>query len=1510
MEIPLSRKERNEEMRELFKKNMRGKAKRIMAGIIALVLAVMAAIPLDFPVKEANAEENVKNSIEIINGEIKSVKYIKWILGESEPEEKEIPHEEISVGTTKIELEEDIVSKIVVDYEPDTGYVLNSVKSGKTKLEDGQYNIENETVTYDAGDQNPIGAIKFICIPKELEVSNLNLERGTDTLGNYTKSVKLAWTTPEIPEGSEYSLDDYHLIIKKEVNGAENILFDEPYEMMGDSPICTYEDKDAVSSSAVYTVSVVAERAYQAEPNNPFYGDGNSKTWNALYDLTLAVNGEGTIKIGEKEYVSSNTSYTIYNILSVAEDKTNLNMTITPGENYGVKSLLVNGSEDKRQIQDNKYEIRLEQDGTIEVSFAPLAAIPAITTSGDTYTEIAEDGKVEITSAEEVDKTYYRYEGLENQEKQPEWTEFPNSFDGGSATETISAEELFGTQNYAIVRAYSSQEEHADSKMAEQYYYRTPEKPALTEVSFSNGYSLGQWTSNQVVLSYKNESEREYAGLQLGYVVNGQGEMKWKDMEQSGDTYSFGFTMSGEYTVALRFKMADPNQPGAFVYGEKLPLTEKVKIDLETPDLMVSGYTSGTWSTEDVALSLQNRTSQISGSQYQYAVSDSLLPVTSDTLEWKECKDGNQVNIFCEEDKSLIKYVYMKAVSNAGKESEIISYVVKIDKKAPDAPSVSFSKIDGENGWYQTLPKITLEQTSQDEGSTIVTYYKIYREGQDPDTVPEVLFDGKTQPSVSGDGKYIFVCYAKDEAGNASEVTEQQFKVDIGAPNSPSIEFKTENDSVLAHIINFITFGYFCNERVVAVIQSSDSMSLVKEYAVWYTQNGKDSEVMMIQGETAEVELPENFKGTVSAYAVDNAGHSSEVRVSDGIVYENTQAAITITSDVDNQKWQNGDVNFHVITQDEQSGLRNVEYILNGKTVYQKDFTDSSYTDLVYMDQQNIQITEEAATSAGYMLQVKVTDNAGNQSEKSEVVYFDKTAPVISFSGIENGLYSNDTETLTVKVDEQIYDLDNVTVSATRTMDGITSDYEMEKFVSDNVNAKKNYAFSEDGTYVVTVNAVDAAGNTAIPKQISFTIDKTAPKVEITGPQNDSYHASDVPVEVNVEESFFDNNTVEINVTKTLDGQTQNIDFGNWNNQGKNSSLLRSFSEDGTYQIEVQSKDAAGNQAVAQQLTFTVDKTAPEVSINGAGDYLITGNMITLSYDVVESYYDTNNVSIQVQKEDAEGNVANVNVGNWVNGGKESSLSYELKEDGIYTSVITAVDKAGNESTARKTVTVDTSDPIIKHVDEINGKYYQVFRLPYELSEMINDLTVPSISMYLNSDEYDGESEVTEEGKYVFKMDVSDEVGHKAIAQAEFIVDNTEPKVIFNGVEDGMKSAGDIEWSVSLADGKDIMKEVLVDGEKKTFDTEKNTYQDTLSQKGTHTIEVSAQDLAGNTTKKTISVEIAEEAAVDSWSANKPLLIGGIATVAGVAGVGTGYATGFFGKGAGKRLLKKKIIKK
>ena len=1483
-----------------------------MAGIIAAVLAIMMAIPMNFSAVEVNAEGNAGNSVEIVGGEIKSITYT--ILVKEQNDEKRYTYTIDDIDKSSYKFEEENVIKIELEYEMNAGYMLESVKRDGTFLNADQYTQnEDGTITYETKDNTFIGKITLRCIPKELTVSNLKATRVQNQDNIPTNTVGLSWNAPVIPEGSDYSLDEYRLIIRRTVEGETETIFNDIYpKTSDDAPVCAYEDSgiddDASSTNATYTVSVVAEKAYKEKPEAPFYGTGVNVEWNAVYDLQLSVNGKGKVKIGEKEYASSDTPYTIYNIPYVTEEKTNLTLSIIPEDKYGVSSLLVNGTEEKKEIENNKYSMRMEESGDVQISFAPLADMPSLTTSSDKYTEIAENGTVEVTSAGTVDKTYYRYKGLEELKDQERWKEFPLSFEGASKTVKISAEELFGEENYAILRAYSSKKDCADSKVVENYYYRRPETPALTSVSFDNNYVAGKWTANNVTLKYNNTSKRVYAGLQIGYVLNGQGNMKWQDMNQQENGYSFNFTQSGEYSVALRFKMADPNHPGEFVYGETLTLTDNIKIDTATPKLAVSGYTSGAWSAEDVKMNLQNQTNQISGTTYYYAVSDE--QVQNENLSWKACEAGNQVEISCDEDENLTKYVYMKATSNAGKESTVVPYIVKIDKKNPDAPTVSFSKVDGENGWYITFPEITMKQTKQDGGSQIATYYKIYQEGQDSNTAQEVLFDGKNQPIISKDGKYTFVCYAKDAAGNVSEVAEQELKVDTGAPNGPSIEFRTENDSVLAHIINFITFGYFCNEKVVAVVQSSDSMSQVEEYAVWYTQDGKDGEVSIIKGETAEIELPENFKGTVSAYAVDNAGNKSETSESDGIIYENIQSEITITADVDNNKWQNGDVNFQIITQDEQSGLRNVEYILNGKTVYQNDFTDSRYNDLVYMDQQQIQASEEAETSAGYVLQVKVTDNAGNKTEKSAVVYIDKTAPVIEFSGIANGAYSNATETLTVKVDEQIYDLNSVSVSATRTIDGVTTPYDMEGFASDSVNSKKNYTFSEDGTYVVTVNAVDAAGNTAIPKQISFTIDKSAPKIEVNGPQNDSYHASDVSVEVNVEESFFDTNTVTINVTKTLDGQTGNVEFGSWSNQGKNSSLSRTFSEDGTYLVEVQAKDAAGNQATAQQLTFTVDKTAPEVNINGAGDYFITGNNITLSYDVVESYFDTNNVNIQMQKEDAAGNVTDVNVGSWVNSGKESSLTYVVKEDGVYTTVITAVDKAGNEATARKTVTVDTSDPIIKHVDEMNGKYYQVFKLPYELSEMINDLTVPTISMYLNSDEYDGVSEVEEEGKYVFKMDVSDEVGHKAVAQAEFIVDNTEPKVVFNGIEDGMKYNEALEWSVSLTDAKDVMKEVTVDGEIQEFNAETNSYQGTLSKKGTHTIEVKAEDLAGNTTNKVISVEISEESVVDVWNNNKPLVVGGIAVAVGAAGVGAGYATGFFGKGAGKRLFKKRLIKK
>lgn len=1508
-------REREKKMRELFRQRISKKGKRIVAGIIAAILAIMMAIPMKFPAMEVKAGETV-NSIEIVGGKLERLDYTivenkEGTSGEYKYKDKE---KIFTSGEQKWDFAGEKVIKVTAKITMNDGYFIESVKEDGTVLNSEQYTFkEDGTITYDTKDDSSIGNIKIICIPKELKVSELKVAREQDSSGVYNNNVVLSWKNPQIPSGSEYALNDYRLIIQKEVNGNKTTIYNGSYLDKCNETNGTFVDCEAGahSTNATYTVSVVANKA--CEQDNTFTGVGSSIDWKAHYDVELVVNGDGKVKIADTEYANSVEPYILYNILEAENNETNLNMTITPGENQGVKSLLVNGTEEKLEIENNTYNMLVKQNGRVEITFAELTAAPSITTSGDKYTQIADNGEVQVTSAENVDETRYGYEALGTPQEQPRWknveNDFSKKFDGASQTDKISANDLFGTENYAILRAFSGKEGKADSNVAEQYYVRTPEMPATTGVSL-DGYTLGQWTASDVTLNYKNTSARKYAGLELGY-LDDQGNITWKEMGKTDNNYGFTLSDTKEYKVYLRFKIEDPNNREPFIYGEPFELTDNVKIDKEQPGLTVSGYTSGTWVNEDVTLTLENNNvQQISGTNYQYAVYKDLVDVTSDTLDWQDCTSGNEVNISCEDGKVLIEYVYMKAVSGAGVESQVCVCEVKIDKENPDTPEVVADPIDGDNGWYMTLPEIRVEEVAKDTGSEIFTYYKMYDIHQPESSIVEMNLGENGQPEITQDGSYILEYYAKDEAGNISEIGKLQLDVDTGAPNSPSIEFRTENDSVLAHIINFITFGYFCNERVVAVIESTDSLSQVKEYGVWYTQDGEEGEVSILEGTTVEVELPENFKGTVSAYAVDYAGNQSGVSVSDGIVYESTQAEITITTDVDNSKWQNKDVSFHVITQDKQSGLQKVEYILNGKTVYENDFTDGSHNDVVYMDQQAIQATEEAVTSAGYTLLVKVTDNAGNKSEKSAVVYLDKTAPVIGFSGVENGAYSNNTETLNVKVDEQIYDLNHVTVSATRTIDGVTTPYDMEGFVSDSVNAKKSYAFSEDGNYVVTVNAVDAAGNTAAPKQISFTIDKTAPKIELTGPQNDSYHASDVPVEVKVEESFFDTDTVSISVTKTLDGQTGNVDFGNWSNQGKNSTLSRNFSEDGTYQIEVQAKDAAGNEAVAQQLTFTVDKTAPEVNINGAADYLITGNNITLSYDVVESYFDTDNVTIQMQKEDAAGNVTDVNVGSWVNSGKESTLTYVVKEEGIYTSVITAVDKAGNESTARKTVTVDTSDPIIKHVDEMNGKYYQVFKLPYELSEMVRDLTVPNVSMYLNSDEYDGVSEITDEGKYVFKMDVSDEVGHKAVAQAEFIVDNTEPKIIFSGIEDGAKYDKEVEWSISLKDAKDVMKEITVDGEKQEFDTEKNICQGTLKSKGTHTVQVKAEDLAGNITEKSINVTITEGTVLETWSDNKPLVVGGIVAVAGVTGVGAAYATGIVGKGAGKGLFKKKGMKK
>lgn len=995
--------------------------------------------------------------------------------------------------------------------------------------------------------------------------------------------------------------------------------------------------------------------------------------------------------------------------------------------------------------------------------------------------------------------------------------------------------------------------------------------------------------SNKLVIFLSGVSDDGGSKLTTYYTLEKDGVQKAKDTVYSSKGISL--TASGKYK--LTYYTLDA------VGHSSQTVSKEIWVDATAPKVTLTGIENGIVSNQTQTLKLlveeeyydmAGVSIEVSRTKDGKTTSYPVTPVVSDQAS------SSQTYTFSEEGTYTV-HVYV--ADKAGNRSTTESITFQIDKTAPKNVAVTANVKENSKHWYKEYPTISVDDSTMknDLGSPVILYYVLHQKSDSVKENDYLVWKNSSKLTISKDGIWELNYYTVDAVGNKSKTESQVYQVDTENPTEPVITFSTKNTSALAHFIHYISFGYFCNEEIQVTLSGSDSLSGVQNITYWTTEDGVESKKITSQGDSKTFSLSLDFKGKVSAYVTDMAGNSSSTSVSDGVIYENLAAEITITADKDNAIWQNGDIKFHVTTQDKNSGLKSVEYKLDGNVVYEKDYTGEK--DITYSDVYDVVATEEAVTSGGYTLEVTVVDNAGNAVTKSERAYIDKTAPKIALSGIENNSYSNQTETVKVSVNEQIFDKNTVKIEATRTLDGVTSNYDLESYISDGIDSSKNYSFGEDGCYTMTVSSVDAAGNAAVTETLTFTIDKTAPVISISGIPADSYNGTDVSVDVSVLESFFDTDKVSINVTKTIDGTSSSYDFGSWNNTGKETLLPHTFQEDGTYLIEVEATDAAGNAAAKQQLSFTVDKTAPEVAILGADDYYISGNSITLSYDVTESYFDTNDVSILVQKEDVNGTITNVDVGSWKNTAKDSSLNYELSEDGIYTSTITAVDKAGNEATIKKTVTIDTTNPVIRYVDELNGNYLKSFQLDHDISEMIEDLTIPIYTMYLNSDKYDGVSEITEEGKYVFQMDVSDEVGHTAVAQAEFVIDHTEPTVVITGASDGDVLQDSADLSIALSDQEDSIQSIVIDEKEQSFDTKSNTYSASVEQIGKHTVAVTATDYAGNDTTKKIEFEIAKKGILSSVitgvSNHSGLAVaGGVIVVAG-AGTGVAFATGAFG---------------
>lgn len=701
---------------------------------------------------------------------------------------------------------------------------------------------------------------------------------------------------------------------------------------------------------------------------------------------------------------------------------------------------------------------------------------------------------------------------------------------------------------------------------------------------------------------------------------------------------------------------------------------------------------------------------------------------------------------------------------------------------------------------------------------------------------------------LSEDGANELEIIAYDKAGNPSETYTQTVKIDKSGITPKAV---TLNPATT-------TNAYAGNFTVVA---NAASVSGINHVVFTFHDNLSNTDVpcdIIAVNNTAECSFPvdafpDGFEGTVKAVFYDNtesiiSPHMVMVNGTDVFRYNKNGAAIQISA---NGSWTNGNVPVIVTVSDKITEFQTIEFVVNNSVVK----TITNFDDAHYYAG-GIEISDNSLSPEGTKVTVNVTSTAGVTTTKCAYVYVDKQAPNITFSGITEGAVYNTNRSLTVSTAENIWQkMQPVSVTATRTIDGITTNLDLGAYTANAETSTDVKNFTEDGVYTVTATAVDAAGNRD-SKSITFTIDKTAPVLSINGVSDGAYSSSPVTLNFQAIESFYETNKVTITVERKIEGSTYGSTV-NFVNSGKTSSVSNTFSADGDYTITMTAVDAAGNVAATQTLAFTVDVTAPVVSITGTKDYFITSQKVALQFSVVESYFETNQVQISGSRKTADGKVTALDITGWTNTGKTSSFAQEFTEDGYYTITLASTDKAGNAKQQVIHFTIDTEAPVITDLSKYNGKYFTSFKLDEDLEDLITELTAPTVKMTLNGKAYDG-SEITEDGKYTLVIEVTDEVGLTESQTIEFAIDNMAPKIIFAGAEDGKTYTEAIRLNLSLENENDTIVKILINGEEQELTKGKASYDLSFNSFGEYTVTVETIDEAGNTNSQSITFTYAE----------------------------------------------------
>lgn len=691
-------------------------------------------------------------------------------------------------------------------------------------------------------------------------------------------------------------------------------------------------------------------------------------------------------------------------------------------------------------------------------------------------------------------------------------------------------------------------------------------------------------------------------------------------------------------------------------------------------------------------------------------------------------------------------------------------YKIKVDKTNPKAELT----VNGKTNITQPLDGEVLIKTTVSDNLTI-NQATITVKGPDTDVTTN-LSGAKELVNVSQensftlnnligkkaeDGDYTVTVNVSDKAGNIDSKT-MKFRVDNTIPvvtakisggttagkqpgknfdgtvcdyfyrSNVTVELTYEDENISASGVRVTD-----NNNVVNVTWQRIGTS--NKYRASYVSTGIGARVIKIN---AQDDAGNNAAEKQVVFIKDTEAPNIAAVINGGMVYSENMGVVDLTSDAT--------VAFSV--SDANEDVHDFNYQLIKTVPDQLPVT----ADVLKTDNRVFGYTDEA----DYQVKVYSVDKAGNRSAERNVQFrVDKTAPELQITGTASGSTLNAGTTLTFSMTEAFWWDASGTITITRKANDSVAEaaYKTIDFKPTARVTTMTETLSETGEYQVTFTGKDRAGHTAEATSYTVRIDTGKPIITLSGVSNNDKTTKQVEFQAQIEEDFYLTKSVTIQATRTyLDPtsykeKTEDLQITGYNPTAATTLIRNTFTEDGIYKIQINCKDAAGNEDT-QEVSFTIDKTKPVIDPKVMSAY--EGTLTSFAWD-----YDLNDIIYDLTVCDAH---------MYLNGSEYDGTS-EV-EDGAYEMKITAEDELGNATEKTVNFNLDTKAPtfIVTGVEdgEIKNEQYDI-----NVSLQLDEDTLDEVTLNGSPVEIKDNAAaitVTEKGDYKLTMKAHDDAGNEA----------------------------------------------------------------------------------------------------------------------------------------------------